>query len=267
MANEAPAVAAAAPAAPATAVSAPAAPAAPAPAPAAAVAAPAAPAAPAPAAAVAPAPDAANAAALATAETAHTAAVAAAQGKAADSPEAKAVATAKAALDTLKPAPAPAAKKAPESYTDFKQPQGVAFNKGVIDALKGVGKSMNLSQDEMQTLIDKVAPEFVKGEKEQIGAFINKVADKWRADTLADAELGGETSAAKIAVAKKTFDVFGTPALQTLLNNTGMGDHPELLRWAFRIGSAIGPDNKFVAGTTLAKVAVAAEDKLWPDKK
>lgn len=266
MGNEAPVVTAPAAVA-ASAVTAPVAPAvAPAAAPAAVAAAPAAPAAPATA-ATAPAVVPATAEAIATATAAHTAAVAAAQGKAADSPEGKAAATAKAALDALKPAPAAAVtKKAPEAYTDFVQPQGVTFNKGVIEALKGVGKTLDLDQAQMQTLIDKVAPEFVKGEKEQVGAFINKVADQWRAETLADAELGGETSPAKLAVALKTFDVFGTPKLRMLLNNTGLGDHPELLRWAFRIGSAIGPDNKFVAGTTLTKVGVAPEDKLWPTK-
>lgn len=217
---------------------------------------------------VAPVVVAATAESIATAEAAHTAAVAAAQGKAADSVEGKAAATAKAALDALKPAPAAvvAAKKAPESYTDFTQPQGTKFQKTVIDALKGVGKELDLSQADMQKLIDKVAPAFVTSEKANIGEFVNKIADQWRAEVLADPELGGETSPAKIAVAKKTFDVFGTPKLQALLSNTGLGDHPELLRWAHRIGSAIGPDNKFVAGTTLTKANVAPEERLWPTK-
>lgn len=253
MANEAPAVAAAAPAA--------AAPAAPAPAAASA----AAPAAAAPAAA-SPVVVAADPAAVTAAEAALAQATTAAVGKAADSPEAKAAATAKAALEALKPAPAAAAKKAPESYEDFKAPQGVSLDKEVLTTVKAVAKELDLSQADAQKLVEKVGPVLAKSEQTRFTTLVTQRADAWRAASLADPEIGGEKHAENLAIAMKTFDAFGTPALKEVLNKTGLGDNPEVLRWAFRIGKAIGPDNKFVAGTTLTAAGVSPEDKLWPTK-
>lgn len=219
-------------------------------------------------AAAAPAAVTADPAALAAATTALATATAAAAGKPADSVEAKAAATAKAALDALKPAPAAAVRKAPENYEDFKTPEGITIHKDVAAQVKVVAKEFDLSQADAQKLIDKIGPAIVKSRGAEMQAIVTKTADAWRASALADAEIGGEKAAENMAIALKTFDAFGTPALKEVLNKTGLGDHPELLRWAFRIGKQIGSDNKFISGTTLNTAAgTRPEDKLWPDKK
>jgi len=213
----------------------------------------------------------ANATKLATAETAFAQAISAAQGKPADSVEAKAAATARDALKALH-APAPV-KKAPENYEDFKAPTGVSLDKSVVAEVKAVAKALDLSQADAQTLIDKVGPVLAKSDAARMTTFVTKRADDWRAASLADSELGGtpEKFEENRAVAMKTFDAFGGPALRDVLNKTGLGDNPEVLRWAFRIGKLIGPDNKFVAGATVPQAKSGAlEDravsKLWPDK-
>lgn len=204
---------------------------------------------------------------MSAAESAFAQAISAAQGKAADSAEAKAVTTAR---DALKALTTPVAvKKAPENYEDFKAPQGVALDKSVVAEVKAVAKALDLSQADAQTLIDKVGPVLAKSDATRMTAFVTQRADSWRTASLADAEIGGtpEKFEENRAVAMKTFDAFGTPALREVLNKTGLGDNPELLRWAFRIGKTIGPDNKIVAGTTLPSGGTLPEDKLWPDKK
>lgn len=214
----------------------------------------------------------ANAAKLATAETAFAQAISAAQGKPADSAEAKA---ATAARDALKALHTPVAvKKAPENYEDFKAPTGVSLDKSVVAEVKAVAKALDLSQADAQTLIDKVGPVLAKSDAARMTTFVTKRADEWRAASLADAELGGtpEQFEEHRATAMKTFTAFGTPALMDVLNKTGLGDNPEVLRWAFRVGKNIGPDNKFVAGTTLPEnkggpLEERAVSKLWPDKK
>lgn len=212
-------------------------------------------------AAAAPAPD---AAAITAAETAFAQALAAAQGKPADSAEAKAAATARSAYHALvKPAPA---RKAPEAY-EFKAPEGVTLDKTVTTEVQTVAKELDLSQAEAQKLIDRVAPVLAKSQEASLTAFVTQRADAWRAATLADPEIGGEKVEANLAIAKKAWDAFGTPALRDVLNKTGLGDNPELLRWAFRVGQHIGPDNKIVNGSLPSAGVRAPEDVLWPDKK
>ena len=62
--------------------------------------------------------------------------------------------------------------------------------------------------------------------------------------TGADTAMSGLQSivATKPEFAKKAFDQFGTPELKTFLNDTGLGNHPELVRWAFRVGGALSED-------------------------
>lgn len=219
------------------------------------------PAAPAPA---APAPAAPAPAAAAPAAPAPAAAPAAAAPAAPAAPAPAAPAAA--------PAPAPAApaaaKKAPESYADFTlaadQP---AMHKDLAAQVKATAKALDLSQAEAQRLVTEIAPALAKSEGARITDFVTKRADEWRASSLTDAEVGGAKFEENRALAMKTFEVFGTPELAAVLNKTGLGDNPEVLRWALRVGRAIGPDNKFVAGTTLTKQGVAPEDRLWPDKK
>jgi hypothetical protein len=42
-------------------------------------------------------------------------------------------------------------------------------------------------------------------------------------------------------------DAFATPELRTLLNESGLGNHPEIIRAFYRAGKAISEDG-FVAG-------------------
>lgn len=163
--------------------------------------------------------------------------------------------------------------KAPDAYADFITPEGVNIDKAVAESVKKVAKEFDLSQADAQKLINEVGPLVVKGEAARLAAFATQRADKWRADALADPEIGGtpEVAGANLATAMKTFEAFGTPALKDVLNKTGFGDNPEILRWAFRVGKQIGPDGKFVAGSGAntninAPLEERAVSKLWPTK-
>jgi len=48
-------------------------------------------------------------------------------------------------------------------------------------------------------------------------------------------------------VARKALETFGTPELRDVLNMTGMGNHPEVIRAFYKAGKAISED-RFVQG-------------------
>lgn len=225
------------------------------------------------AAASASAPDAAAIAKAAADKAAAAAEKAAADKAAADkaaaaaqTPEAKAAAD-KAAADK---AAAEAAAKPPENYEDFKAPQGTVIDAKVATEFKAVAKELGLSQANAQKVIDKLAPLLAHSESSRVQttlqSTLNKARDGWVATAKADKEIGGEKFAEHIATAGKAWAAFGTPELKKLLNDSGLGDHPEVIRWAFRVGSHLGPDNKFVGGGTVNSGPRAPEDVLWPSK-
>lgn len=133
---------------------------------------------------------------------------------------------------------------APEQY-EFKAPEGVEFDEGVIGTFSAVAKELNLPQDQAQTVLDKMLPVMQARHVEQVSAFyqdIGGMPDTWAASSAADKEFGGDNLAENLAVAKKARDAFGSPELNTLLNKTGLGNHPEIIRTFFRAGKAISED-------------------------
>lgn len=131
---------------------------------------------------------------------------------------------------------------APESY-EFKAPEGVQFDDTVIGAFSEVAKELNLPQDQAQKVLDKVAPVIAARQAEQFQA----ARTEWAETAKADKEFGGEKLAENLGVAKKALDAFATPELRTLLDQSGLGNHPEVIRMFYRAGKAISED-RFVSG-------------------
>ena len=125
---------------------------------------------------------------------------------------------------------------------EFKVPEGVDLDQASLDEFKTVLKDKTLTDPQRaQKIVDLAA----KREVDRANAFAKQVED-WGTQVKADPELGKPEN---LATAKKTIDTFGTPELRDLLNSTGMGNHPEVIRMALKIGKAISEDT-FVAGRT-----------------
>lgn len=131
---------------------------------------------------------------------------------------------------------------APESY-EFKAPEGLTFDDAVIGAFSEAAKELNLPQDQAQKVLDKVAPVMAARQLEQVQA----IRTEWAEAAKADKEFGGENLAENLSVAKKALDTFATPELRTLLDESGLGNHPEVIRMFYRTGKAISED-RFVTG-------------------
>ena len=138
---------------------------------------------------------------------------------------------------------------APEKY-EFKAPEGSEFDPEVIGQFSEVAKELNLPQEAAQKIIDKIAP--VMAEKQ--ARVIEQARNAWADSSKGDKEFGGDKLDANLAVAKKSLDTFGTPELRALLNESGLGNHPEVIRFMYRAGKAISEDG-FVAGSTGGKSA------------
>lgn len=80
----------------------------------------------------------------------------------------------------------------------------------------------------------------------------------WTAALKTDQEIGGAGFEANQQVARKALEKFGTPELKSWLAETGLGNHPELVRAFYRAGKAISEDS--VAGTSGGGLSAADED-------
>jgi len=109
----------------------------------------------------------------------------------------------------------------------------------VLTAFGDVAKELNLPQEAAQKVLDKVAPVI---QAKQAKA-IEQTKTEWANQSQSDQEFGGESLAENLDVAKASLKAFGTDALKSLLTETGLGNHPEVIRFMYRAGKAIGEDS------------------------
>ena len=204
-----------------------------------------------------PVPDAAAQAAAASAAAQSTEAKAAADAAAAATSQASEKAAAdKAAADKAAADAAAAAKPAaaPEKYEAFAVPDGVVIDAPTMQAFEASARELGLPQDKAQALIDKVAPA-MKAQGE--AAFATMKTDMLAA-AKADAEIGGEKFDESVATAKLAIETYFTPNFAKFLNESGLGNHPEMIRGLRKAGLPLKQDghiagNKDGAPLTNAK--------------
>ena len=130
---------------------------------------------------------------------------------------------------------------APEAYADFEVPEGVALDTEATAEFLNVAKELNLPQAAAQKVVD-LGVQMAQKWADAQAAQVSEIQAGWRTEAEADAEIGGEALPQNLAVAKKALDAFATPALRTLLEDTKLGDHPEVIRLLVKAGKAISED-------------------------
>lgn len=153
---------------------------------------------------------------------------------------------------------------APEGDYEFDLPEGVELDKSMLEAFAPVAKELDLSVPGAQKLVEmyveKVQPAlaeaFVKGieadvenQKAQFAADTKAmIAEDAKAADAASRVFDGANLEAVTKTSARALDRFGSPELRTFLDESGLGNHPELVKAFYKIGKAIGEDNDFQKG-------------------
>ncbi|CAM7035115.1 peptidase [Morganella morganii] len=147
--------------------------------------------------------------------------------------------------------PGKPAVAAPEKY-EFKPAEGQELDAEAVKAFEPIAKELNLSNEQAQKLVDvygsKIMPKLV----EQQAAQWQQQIEQWAEQVKADKDLGTDAS---IGAAQKAMDKFGSPELKQYLNETGLGNHPELVRIFANIGKAMSEDGLVTGNSGGAKSA------------
>lgn len=165
---------------------------------------------------------------------------------------------------------APKVVGAPEKYADFKLPDGVKLDATEVTDLQTYAKTHNLTQEQAQALVDRTLKTRGDTEASVIAKqqeAVKQLATDWKTQTQADKEIGGDNLTATLATAVKARDAFGSPELIRILNDSGMGNHPEVVRFFAKVGKAMSED-KFVQGSansgTAANPEAARAARMYP---
>lgn len=152
---------------------------------------------------------------------------------------------------------------APEKY-EFKVPDGVNMDEASLKSFSEFAKDLDMPQEAAQAMLEKMGPAWRQRQAEAIA----KVHNEWSESSKTDKEFGGEKLTENLAVAKKALDAFGTPELRSLLNETGLGNNPEIIRAFYRAGKAISEDKFVPSGNGNPKQGVRDPAKsLYPNQQ
>lgn len=133
------------------------------------------------------------------------------------------------------PAPAPADPKA-DALVEYKvnAPEGVELVQADVDALVAVAREAKLDPAVVQKIADIAGARELKRAEE-----FKAQVEAWGAAVKADKELGAPEA---LASAVKVVDAYGTPELKSLLAESGLGNHPEVVRFVQKVAKAMSED-------------------------
>lgn len=146
----------------------------------------------------------------------------------------------------------------PEKY-DLKMPEGVELDTAMAEEFSVLAKELKLDNATAQ----RVADIAVKMQQKQLERHAETV-NGWADTSKVDKEFGGDNLKPNLAIAQKAIDTFGSSELKTFLTSSGLGNHPEIIRFAFKAGKAISEDGFIRAGSRTATTETSLEKRLYP---
>jgi len=159
------------------------------------------------------------------------------------------------------------ASAVPEKY-ELTPPDGFeSIDSDILAEAEPTLKELNLSNDQAQKLMP-LAGQLVKKTLERAEAAITERAvtnrREWAEAFENDPEIGGVNKARTIALAAKAFDHYGIKAgegVRALLDESGLGNHPDLIRFVARVGGDL-EEGSFDRGDA-ATTPKAPEQKMY----
>ena len=123
--------------------------------------------------------------------------------------------------------------------------EGVVLDAPTMRTFEATAKELGLPQDKAQALIDKVAPAM----KAQGEAAFESMKATMLTAAKADAEIGGDKFDESVSVAKLAIDAYFTPSFAKFLNDSGLGNHPEMIRGLRKAGLPLKQDGHVPGGS------------------
>jgi hypothetical protein len=156
-------------------------------------------------------------------------------------------------------------QKPPEKY-ELKLKENSLLNQAHVESLETFAKDRGLTNEQAQKILERDESQVstLKAfEEEQRRALTTK----WVSEVKADQEIGGEKLAQTVELSHRLVNKFGSQALKQALNETGFGNHPELIRFVSRIAKSMSDDQLVLPSTQSVARPVKSPAEVFYGKK
>lgn len=136
---------------------------------------------------------------------------------------------------------------APETYDAFTLPEDMALDDAIMGEFSQLAKDANLPQDKAQSLVE-LGAKMAKGFESSTQQTLDSLKTQFATDLANDTDLGGEQLDANMAIAQRAVNAYGSEELKTMLDKSGLGSHPELVRFFHAVGQTVSEDSDVNSG-------------------
>lgn len=168
--------------------------------------------------------------------------------------------------------PKQASPVVPEAY-EIALPKETPLSADVLAKVSELAKGLSVTDSKaVQGMVDLIHAEavaVVEAHTQAVqkgGALWTETVKRLEADALADKDIGGtpERLAQSIGKAQSVLKEFGTPEFAALLDDTGYGSHPALIKLLAKVKDAMGEDKTINGEPPRAKPKTMAQ-AIYPD--
>lgn len=153
-------------------------------------------------------------------------------------------------------------------------PEGTVIDKEALADLTPIAKEVGLSNEGLsrfaqvyaEKILPRVAEQIAAGTEQQIAAIHKEWDGATRKAVAEDPIYEGKPFKEVTQIAARALDRLGSPELRKALNDSGFGNNPELVRFAFRAGLAISEDS-FERGDGNAPQPKTLQSVLYGNKE
>lgn len=148
----------------------------------------------------------------------------------------------------------------------------------LVEEATPIFKDLKLTNDQankLTALMPKIHDRFRQQQNDDFAV----IRADWKKQAVEDPDIGGKNLDESRRLAAKALDHFGarseikeidgrkveTNEFRRILNETGIGEHPAVLRMFRDIGSALSEDNNFIRNTSEVKQDLSREQKNYPN--
>lgn len=159
----------------------------------------------------------------------------------------------------------------PEAY-ELTPPDGMTIDADLLTEATPIFKEAGLSNEQAQAILPAAKSLVEKTQQATVQNLIdagNQQRKAWLDAAKADEQIGGAKWDASLDSAGRALDALGHAEgseFRTALNETGFGNHPEMIRIFARIGEMVGEDGDFVRADAGAKVVDTLTD-MYPNNR
>lgn len=128
----------------------------------------------------------------------------------------------------------------PEKY-EFTMPEGFVVDEAAVEAVTPILKELNCTQETAQKLVDLHFAQIRAMQEAQEKAKVETLA-QWAKEIRADKDIGGPNVLQNLLPGTRLLDRFGSPALNELLQQSGLDRHPAVVRFLVAVGREFAED-------------------------